>query len=908
MAAVTGSGHNRATGRATAAPEGRWGRQGRMSSVLENTQQQDGRAVALLRALLVADLVDSTAVVERLGDARAAEVLREHDRLARRLIRAHAGQEIDKTDGYLVMFERPVQAAAFALAYQRALRELASDAGQALRARVGIHVGEVMAWQNSAEDIARGAKPIEVEGLAKPVAARLMGLALPGQVLMSATAYGLAQRAHDELESAGFLPQWRRHGDYTLKGVPESVTVHEVGEIDIAPLRAPSVGGKAQRVVPLWRRPLMLVAEFAVALLVLGLFAWDYLRPTQAIAFAERDFLMVAPLENLTGDAVFDRSIEQVIRQGLEQTPFINVLSDAQVRDSLRRMQRDPNSALDLTLVSEVAQREGVRAIVRPKLMGSSQGILKLGIEVLPPDGERAVFQRWVDTEVDSLLPEIDLLIGELRRGLGESLASIESHSKPLLRVTTSNLEALRAYSLSHDAWVRGDFDGSIRLMEHALKLDPDFAMAHAKLGTYYYSMQLPGRARPYLQRATELSDRLVERERLYVEAAASMYGRPEKAAEAWGLLGALYPELGTGQHNQAYILYQQLDRCEEALPLFQQAAETRAQQNYVAAHFAGLCALRLSRFDIADKAFRESLMLGGGNPLIFGQADLLSAEGKHDQAKALLSRELPRTPYLRFAALQRKTAALVDGGELVEALQHVDDVIAEAAGVDPSAAMRARAARLAILWALGDSRLRAEVEQVLTQTLPGLVQLSTESDLAPFSLTVSAGLVAARAGFLDLAEQARSAAIESDIWRELPIRAAHLAVLDAAIRRAGRPLADSRLQADLLSAQAGIRLLQFDWEELQGQRMSSSDLERFANMRGRAFAEWNEQQIEQPMNLLTLALARQYALREKCGAEAEGSNCEARQLDGLSPSTREALGDASPFLSPGEPLPAAKG
>ena len=192
-----------------------------------------------------------------------------------------------------------------------------------------------------------------------------------------------------------------------------------------------------------------------------------------------------------------------------------------------------------------------------------------------------------------------------------------------------------------------------------------------------------------------------------------------------------------------------------------------------------------------------------------------------------------------------------------------------------------------------------------MTQTLPGLEQISTESDLSPFSLTVSAGLVAARAGFLDLAEQARSAAIESGIWRELPIRAAHLAVLDAALRRAGRPLAVTSLQADLLRAQAGVRLLQLDWEELQSQRTSSSELERFANMRGRAFAEWNEQQIEQPMNLLILALARQYASRQKCGADVEESNCEAPQLEGLSPATRKALGDASPFQSPGEPMPA---
>ena len=108
------------------------------------------------------------------------------------------------------MFERPVQAAAFALAYQRALRELATDAGQALRARVGIHVGEVMAWQNSAEDIARGAKPIEVEGLAKPVAARLMGLALPGQVLLSAQLGAGTHRTHTKCATRRRLRPPRR--------------------------------------------------------------------------------------------------------------------------------------------------------------------------------------------------------------------------------------------------------------------------------------------------------------------------------------------------------------------------------------------------------------------------------------------------------------------------------------------------------------------------------------------------------------------------------------------------------------------------------------------------------------------------------------------------------------------------
>jgi putative peptide modification system cyclase len=856
---------------------------------------QEDHAVAMLRALALADLVDSTALVERLGDANAAEILRQHDRLARRLIHQHGGQEIDKTDGFLAVFERPAQAVAFAIAYQRALRELADDVGLQLRARVGIHFGEVVAWNNAAEDVARGAKPVEVEGLAKPIAARLMSLALPGQILMSATAYILAHRAREEIDSESFEAQWQCHGEYRLKGIPEPVAVHEVGESGIAPFRAPAPSGKARRVLPLWRRPLVLLAESAVALAIMSLLAWDYLSPSQAIAFAERDFLIVAPLDNLTGDSVFDRSIEQVIRQGLEQTPFINVLSDVQVRDALRRMRHEPNVELDPSLVAEIAQREGARAIIRPRLMGSSQGTLKLSIEVLPPDGERTVMQLTSDTPVDSLLPEIDRLIGELRRSLGESLASLESHSKPLLRVTTGNLEALRAYSLSHDAWVRGEFDSSIRLIKHALKLDPEFAMAHARLGTYYYSTQQPGRARPYLLRALELSDRLVERERLYVEAASSMYGPPSKAAEAWGLLGALYPELGTGQHNQAYILYQQLDRCEEALPLFKQAAATRAQQNFVAAHFAGLCALRLERLEEAEKSFRESLMLGDGNPLIFGHADLMSVRGDHKGALGLLAGELPRAPYLRFAALQRKTAALVDGGNLAEALDHVDQVIEEASTADPAAWARARAARLALLWALGAPELRQEIELALAHAGPSLESVSTQSDLTPFSLTVSAGLVAARSGHLDLADRAAKAAFESGIWRELPVRAAHLQVLMTALGRCGHPFEANGLELEVSGAQGGIRLLQQEWEQLLIGSPGAADLKRFAALRGRAFAEWNEQQIEQPMNILLLMRARMAAAEIEC---ADGSQMQCTDIEEavLSPRTRAALRDGSPF------------
>src|SRR5690349_19566528 len=105
-------------------------------------------ANALLRTLVLCDLADSTALVERLGDQRAAAVMRRHDRLARDLVHQHGGQEIDKTDGFLVMFERPIHGVAFALEYQRELRRLGVDEELPLRARVGIHVGDVMVWEN----------------------------------------------------------------------------------------------------------------------------------------------------------------------------------------------------------------------------------------------------------------------------------------------------------------------------------------------------------------------------------------------------------------------------------------------------------------------------------------------------------------------------------------------------------------------------------------------------------------------------------------------------------------------------------------------------------------------------------------------------------------------------------------
>src|SRR5437764_3690098 len=154
-----------------------------------------GTSNPAIRTLLLCDLVASTQLVERLGDSTAANLLTRHDRVARDLLSTFNGREIDKSDGFLLLFERPIEAVRFAMAYQAELRVLGASFDVPMTARVGIHLGEVMLRENSPRDVARGAKPLEVEGLAKATAARVMSLAGNGRTLLTRATYDFARRA-----------------------------------------------------------------------------------------------------------------------------------------------------------------------------------------------------------------------------------------------------------------------------------------------------------------------------------------------------------------------------------------------------------------------------------------------------------------------------------------------------------------------------------------------------------------------------------------------------------------------------------------------------------------------------------------------------------------------------------------
>lgn len=185
--------------------------------------------------LLLSDVVDSTLLNDRLGDTTMNRLWAEHDRTCRQLMRRWSGLEIGRSDGFLVAFESVPNAVAFAMDYHRALMGLEVH----MKARVGMHTGQVSIRENSVEDAMHGATRFEVDGIALPIAARLMATAVAGQTLLSGDSARHLGRTNLRLEA---------HGLWRLKGCAEPLEILEVGEAG-APFVPPPDSAKSYRVV-----------------------------------------------------------------------------------------------------------------------------------------------------------------------------------------------------------------------------------------------------------------------------------------------------------------------------------------------------------------------------------------------------------------------------------------------------------------------------------------------------------------------------------------------------------------------------------------------------------------------------------------------------------------------------------
>ncbi|MBE5316452.1 MAG: putative peptide modification system cyclase [Xanthomonadales bacterium] len=690
------------------------------------TEPAPDGARALLRSVVIADLCDSTALVERLGDVRATELIRAHDRLLRGLIREHRGQEIDKTDGFLSLFERPIQAVAFALAYQRGLRAFSLEHGIEVSARIGVHVGEVMTWQNDLADVAKGAKPTEVEGLAKPVAARLMGMALPGQILLSGVAYTLAHRAEGELGAVLSRVQWKAHGDFRFKGVAEAVPVYEIGEDGIAPFKAPAWSGKAHREVPLWRRPAMLAFEMIALLLAVALPAWHFLTPAPAIAFAERDWVVLADLRNLTGDPRFDDSLDQAFRIGLEQSRHVNVLSDLQVRDTLQRMQRDSDSPVDRSIGAEIAMREGARALVLPTL-AEVGGRLRFTAEVIHPNTQATVYSEYADGRgAEAVLPLVDEVNRKLRGRLGEAVDQVSEDSRALERVTTPNLDALTAYTRARALLLERKLDDAISLLNVSLSIDTEFAAASLELAVIMNDAINREAALTHLERALANPDRLTLRQLRHASAIrATLIDSPASAVEAWRMLTVEFPDYHVGWGGLAWYQWVLLGDSSAAINSVQKNIDSRNPRRSGGHYLYGTLLLAENRFQEAIQQFEaaEALGLKVENRAF---AAAYAAQRDFKGASQVLERGTASSLTLRSGAYALAIAShLADRGRIGEAravLQKARRELPEGLGADRRTLAVAQASLL-------DVEVQSPSEDLIEEASELIAQAAVPSD-----------------------------------------------------------------------------------------------------------------------------------------------------------------------------------
>ncbi len=304
-------------------------------------------------------------------------------------------------------------------------------------------------------------------------------------------------------------------------------------------------------------------------------------------ALTEKDLIVLADFENTTGDAVFDGTLRTALTIHLQQSPYLNIVPDERIGEVLRLMGRSADDRLTKALAREVCQREGVKAMLNGSIASlGSQYVIALEA-VNCQSGEALGSEQVEAPSKEAVLGMLGKMASGMRKKLGESLSSIQELNVPLERATTPSLEALKAFSLGDALRNKSELE-AIRFYRRALELDPNFALAYARLGVAHGNLGEVELSRQYRKRAFELRDRVSELERLYITAHyyAGVTGEGDKAAETYELWKQTYPRATIPRNNLA-ILYSGLGEFEKALENAQESVELDPNDPFLAEKLA---------------------------------------------------------------------------------------------------------------------------------------------------------------------------------------------------------------------------------------------------------------------------------------------------------------------------------
>ncbi len=286
----------------------------------------------------------------------------------------------------------------------------------------------------------------------------------------------------------------------------------------------------------------------------------------------ERDRIILAQFENNTSDSMLGETITELLRVDFSQSPTLTLMESPQIMEVLKRMEVDPASRLSEELATEVAQREGVKAILTGEVRSIGEEYVVSARVVAAATGETLTAGRETAGPSD-MVEAVDNLSAALRRKVGESLRTIRS-DPPLARVTTRSTRALRMYAQADRANNLGQYDRALRLLRDAINEDSMFAMAYRKYAVILSNQNRdPDSAQVAFTKAHELRDRLTERERYLAEGAYYTYVEEDlqRANDEYTTLLEKYPTDRIGLNNLA-VNYRTLGRIADAEELYRRS------------------------------------------------------------------------------------------------------------------------------------------------------------------------------------------------------------------------------------------------------------------------------------------------------------------------------------------------
>jgi eukaryotic-like serine/threonine-protein kinase len=286
---------------------------------------------------------------------------------------------------------------------------------------------------------------------------------------------------------------------------------------------------------------------------------------------SDKDVVVLADFANSTGDSVFDDALRQGLSSQLEQSPFLNLMSDERIARTLSLMAQPKDSRLTHQRAREVCQRTASAAVLDGAIAQVGTQYLLTLKAINCSNGESLGSAEAQAADKNHVLDALGTVASKIRSQLGESLASVQKYDAPAENVTTPSLEALKAYSLGYQAMVvRSDYAASIPLFQRAISLDPNFAMAYARMGTSYSDLNETVRAAEAVRKAYELRKRVSEREQFYIAEHYEILvtGNLEAARKVDELSAQTYPR--DTPYTNLGLIYSELGDYDKALAAFE--------------------------------------------------------------------------------------------------------------------------------------------------------------------------------------------------------------------------------------------------------------------------------------------------------------------------------------------------